>query len=274
MKLSENIKKYRLRRGMTQEQLASCLGVSPQAVSKWECGDTYPDGSLLLPIAEALGVSLDMLFGNERVTAEDVSIKIRRFLMETPLEERFNTVRDICWQIEKGLFRLFDKDKMQYDPEEIKNTHMSSHILNDYGFTLISNGSSPFFSVFPETEAGYASVIRDGEEMREIFGRLSDPHTMKGVLYIMKQPCCYLFDPGLMADVCNIPDEEIEKVVEDLDALKLVVKYETDINGEKCLLLSTRQSPEITSLLLIAHEVNYGGGYCLEVSRRETPFLK
>ncbi len=274
MKLSENIKKYRLRCGMTQEQLASRLGVSPQAVSKWEGTDTYPDGSLLLPIAENLGVSLDMLFGSTRATAEDISFKIRRLLGDTPFEERFNVVRDVCWQIEKGLFRLFGAVEATYDPEEIKNTRMSSHILNDYGFTMISNGTSPYFTVFPETESGYASVIGDGEEMREIFKRLSDPDTMKGVLYVMKQPSCYLFEPGLMADVCSISEEKTAKVVDDLFALKLVDKHETDINGEKCLLLSVRQSMEITALLLIAGDVNYSGGYCLEALRRETPFLK
>ena len=43
MSLSENIKKFRLEKNLTQEQLAAKLCISAQAVSKWETSDTYPD---------------------------------------------------------------------------------------------------------------------------------------------------------------------------------------------------------------------------------------
>lgn len=62
MCLSENIKNFRLKKDLTQEQLASRLGVSAQAVSKWERSDTYPDGALLVSLSRELGASLDELF--------------------------------------------------------------------------------------------------------------------------------------------------------------------------------------------------------------------
>ena len=67
--LGVNIKKMRLATGMTQRQLAYQLRISVQAVSKWERGLTYPDVTLLLPIAELFGVTLDELFG--RSVAEE-----------------------------------------------------------------------------------------------------------------------------------------------------------------------------------------------------------
>ena len=48
---------------MTQGELAQHLCVSIQAVSKWERGYSYPDTSLLLPIAKKFDVTLDELFG-------------------------------------------------------------------------------------------------------------------------------------------------------------------------------------------------------------------
>ena len=72
MSLSQNIKKLRLEKEMTQEQLASLLGVSAQAVSKWETSETYPDGALLVPIANALDVSLDVLFDNKAYSMRDI----------------------------------------------------------------------------------------------------------------------------------------------------------------------------------------------------------
>ena len=41
--IGEKLRKLRRDRDMTQEMLASAFGVSPQAISKWECGDGYPE---------------------------------------------------------------------------------------------------------------------------------------------------------------------------------------------------------------------------------------
>ena len=61
--LGTNIKRLRLRCGMTQRELANHLNVSTQAVSKWECGYAYPDLTLILPIAQLFSVTIDELFG-------------------------------------------------------------------------------------------------------------------------------------------------------------------------------------------------------------------
>ena len=53
----------RLHRGLTQRELAHRLGVSAQAVSKWENAENLPDASLLLPLAEALHTTADAILG-------------------------------------------------------------------------------------------------------------------------------------------------------------------------------------------------------------------
>ena len=55
----------RKEKGFTQETFASLLGITPQAVSKWENGIGYPDITLFQEIARVLGVSIDDLFGNK-----------------------------------------------------------------------------------------------------------------------------------------------------------------------------------------------------------------
>ena len=60
--LSMNILKYRKNKKLTQLQLAELLGVSAQAVSKWELGLCAPDISLLPELAEIFGVNIDALF--------------------------------------------------------------------------------------------------------------------------------------------------------------------------------------------------------------------
>ena len=62
MEMGKEIRRLRNDRGLTQEALAAALNVSPQTVSKWECGNSVPDVQLLPEIAVYFGVSIDQLF--------------------------------------------------------------------------------------------------------------------------------------------------------------------------------------------------------------------
>lgn len=61
MTTGQKIQTLRKQRGLTQEQLAQRLGVSRQAVSRWELDESLPETANLLPLGEVLGVSLDIL---------------------------------------------------------------------------------------------------------------------------------------------------------------------------------------------------------------------
>lgn len=63
--LSTKIKNYRNELGLSQEALAGKLGVTAQAVSKWECAQAYPDIELLPELAEIFQVSIDSLLRDE-----------------------------------------------------------------------------------------------------------------------------------------------------------------------------------------------------------------
>ena len=61
MTFSEKLIRLRRREGLSQEALAEALGVSRQAVSRWEQGTALPDSAKLLPCARQFGVSVDRL---------------------------------------------------------------------------------------------------------------------------------------------------------------------------------------------------------------------
>ncbi len=65
MNFGENLQNIRKKNHMSQEDLAELLGVSRQAVSKWELGEGYPEVDKLLTLSQKLNVSLDSLLGNE-----------------------------------------------------------------------------------------------------------------------------------------------------------------------------------------------------------------
>lgn len=63
LKLGEKIKSLRKRDGRTQDDLAQALGVTCQAVSRWESGNGYPDMEIIPAVANYFGISIDELFG-------------------------------------------------------------------------------------------------------------------------------------------------------------------------------------------------------------------
>ena len=63
MTIGANIKRLRTAKNITQEQLSVAMNVTCAAVSKWERGESYPDITLLQPLAYLFGVTLDELMG-------------------------------------------------------------------------------------------------------------------------------------------------------------------------------------------------------------------
>ncbi|MDR1735463.1 MAG: helix-turn-helix domain-containing protein [Oscillospiraceae bacterium] len=64
MKFGEKLQRLRKEKGMSQEMLAEALGVSRQAISKWESGQSWPETDKLIALSELFGVSLDSLMKN------------------------------------------------------------------------------------------------------------------------------------------------------------------------------------------------------------------
>ena len=69
--LGANIKYFRKNKGFTQEELAGMLGVTPQAVSRWESEAGLPDVSLIVPIAQTLNITTDALLGYQVQSQDD-----------------------------------------------------------------------------------------------------------------------------------------------------------------------------------------------------------
>ena len=69
--LGSNIRNFRKNKGFTQEELAGILGVTPQAVSRWESEAGLPDVSMIVPIAQTLGITTDALLGYQQQSRDE-----------------------------------------------------------------------------------------------------------------------------------------------------------------------------------------------------------
>ena len=98
MQLGKVIRTYRKKKGLTQEEVANRLGVTTPAVNKWERGVTYPDITLLAPIARLLDISLDTLlsFRDELTPGEieNIIYEVDSMLKEKSFDEVFEWAKE------------------------------------------------------------------------------------------------------------------------------------------------------------------------------------
>ncbi len=116
LQLANNIKRLRRERNLTQDDIATELGISYQAVSRWETGASYPDVELLPMLAAIFGVSMDVLFGLDEAKEGET---IRQYIKEC------DAIEDADEQI-----RLTQR----YMSEFPSNTYLKYRLISRYKY--------------------------------------------------------------------------------------------------------------------------------------------
>ncbi|MBR4896263.1 MAG: helix-turn-helix transcriptional regulator [Clostridia bacterium] len=269
MTFGEVVRTERTKKGLTQEKLSELLGVSSQAVSKWETTGCYPDAELLVPLANALDVSLDSLFRNGQVTERDASLMV--FSLMQKEEERdggkpFELIRRLCWGTIGATFGIF---------EPTPAVDGMSSVVSDDGFTEAScEPYAPFFSVFPEPENGWGEAVGDGEELRSVFTALGDKSVMKALLFLLTKESQYLFEPALLTKELGIDAGELDAVMSGLRTLGMVSGTPVVINGETRKLYYYHRNEKVIPLLLFAKFVRYNEIFHLQSDNRRKPLIR
>ena len=112
LNIGMNIKRLRLAKGFTQEQLAELLTISTAAVSKWEAKNTYPDITMLFPLAEIFGVTVDELLGYDEAKAKADVDKILAEYQRLYVEGRFAEGKELIVNARKKYphdYRIMNK---------------------------------------------------------------------------------------------------------------------------------------------------------------------
>ena len=115
LNIGESIRELRRINGKTQEALANSLGVTAQAVSRWEAGATYPDMELIPSIANFFEVSIDSLFGYSGERESRISAILAKVDSLNDESWRDDTNLDECISIlRKGLSEFPGNDRIMY----------------------------------------------------------------------------------------------------------------------------------------------------------------
>lgn len=185
IKINEQITFLRKQRGITQEELAKALGVSNQAVSKWESGQCCPDIQLLPELAGFFGVSVDALLGCEKAgekaedgenyTFEEMLLQLRNKMEAMPSPENYQFVLKLAY----ALHAIIWSKEMQ-KPGICNNgweadAAIEHASVGEWGVSCITK---PEITAYMRTESVFFSSNRnlrlDNTSIRYIWGVLKD----------------------------------------------------------------------------------------------------
>lgn len=106
---SSNMKKYRMEKSLTQEQVAAILNVNPQTVSRWECGTTLPDVLMLPEIAKLYAVTIDDLYKNTKSAYRNYAERLGAVYEKTKnVEDFYNAYIEYGKLIKSGKMEMAD----------------------------------------------------------------------------------------------------------------------------------------------------------------------
>ena len=132
--ISNNIADLRKKKGITQEQLAIALNISPQAVSKWETNTSQPDTQMLPLIAKYFEVSIDYLFYGDEYAYNDIYDKVwhKVAAFDQQSKEAYYEALTIFSYAHRGVSRWYRTDRLPIMCDE------PIHFSNENGLSLLS----------------------------------------------------------------------------------------------------------------------------------------
>ncbi len=132
--ISKNIADLRKRKGITQEQLAGALNISPQAISKWETNTSFPDAQTHPLIAAYFEVSIDYLFYGEDYAYNDIYDKVwhKVTAFDQQSKEAYHEALTIFAYAHRGVSRWYHTGKLPVMCDE------PIHFSNENGLSLLS----------------------------------------------------------------------------------------------------------------------------------------
>ena len=281
IKIGTVIKELRKRDGRTQEEIASKLGVTSQAVSRWEADGGYPDMEIIPSIAGLFGVSIDALFGYDgidrkkriddilsevwdmvkrNISDAEIAVLIRNAAAEFPSEERIlvelaETLSRQGWS-ERGA-RAYTSDGDEY-------THNDSEWNKD---NLFWKESIKLFTNLLENSRDNKILTRSKQgliNLYRVIGRYDKAVEIAETfpeLYVSREIMLYKGTDG--EEMCKYAQDALMKLLSELkDALTYVIISRQPINSENYLSDIERRIEKINGIVklyeLIYDDENMG----------------
>ena len=256
---SENVKRFRKERDLTQEALADFLGVSFQTISKWERGESYPDISFLPVIAEFFSVSTDALLGVDKSRNENEILRnIEEYDNLTDLKRKHEIIveatekfpNDFRLQLRRMWDLAFNHNGEDYKEQLPKIKTIYSNIQNNCKIDSIRICSKRYLAAYYSTISEYENSGITFDDCEKIIDEM--PYMRDGQEFLRS----YLFPHGT-DEQKNYSMEAVEEAIGLLCAGLAHLFGVTDETNDIDMLITARET-EINMLNSFYNDGNYG----------------
>ena len=276
--IGKQIASMRKERGIKQEELAKFVGVSVQAVSKWENGGV-PDTDLLPKIADFFSVSVDALFGRSVADYSNLQAALMEKIDQAPVEKRIRLAFDYCWDMERALMtklKITERDQIEDFEKRIdENAQHYSSFLSDHGFTRMGIANRlQYFLLVPEPKDTEQAFF-NGVDYPKFFEDFSDPDVFGACVLLSKKDHKKAFTPNLLVKKLGISPEKAKEVLEVLAKYSLISSTQLETDDEIQTIYMFTPSPSFIALLIFAREmIRTPRIYSYRMDLRQKPYLQ
>lgn len=274
--IGNKIRELRMSHNLTQAELGKLVGVSMQAVSKWERGGT-PDIEVLLLLAEYFDVTMDEIFGRKIDTTSKLEDVLYYTMLQTPERCKAEQACHYCWAIFKGMSGIPEMQDVDYGTAAASNPENSRARVSTnggIGYALTSQ-EAHMVAIMPEPEKGYGATLASMADYTELFRFLSDPDVFRLFLFLCtrSQP---LFSKKLAAQATDIPEEKVEAVFDAFEKREWLVKEKADMDDGSVILYRAAYKEYFAFFLHFANEMMIAPRfwYMSSITKRTNPLLK
>lgn len=287
--LGEQIAKFRKDLNMTQEDLGRAVGISAQAVSRWECGGA-PDVTLLPAVADALGVTIDALFGREDGEKINIEDAVRQRMLTIPKERRLDWLCRLVWSAAGALdadrmedaanfSRYVNRCQMESIIHNGKTYRMleRTRIMLESGFVLgVRADDMSYAAIFPEPEAGWEPFLESNDLYRRLFALLARPHCLEVLEYLHSKPSRIgrNFMIGAVVRQTGFDAAEVEEILKALAELNILLVTELETEEDVVDSFCLYENESLVPFLYLAYYLAAGGGIGNGENKRTTPVLR
>lgn len=277
--LSERIAALRKERGLTQEQLGKMVGVSSQAVGKWEKGGA-PDVELLPVVAEKLGVTIDALFGLEGGKKLDVEKVVSSWLYSFPEGERMDRLCRLVW----SAIRCFLPGGVEMPRMDYLSSCHASHAYSDQlMYSQLNHGNGilldvhaddlSFVTLWPEPKEGFAAYFSPMEDYRRLFSVLAKPGCLELLEELYRRKPKY-FIPEVVSKHLDIPHETVIQFLEEFEKLHILWSMELELKEGEVKAYQLAEPIALVPFLFTAQALMQSGLNYMYLYEDEIPLLR
>ena len=271
--ISNRIRDLRISRNMTQAELGQVVGVSMQAVSKWERGG-LPDIGILIVLADYFKVSLDELLGRTPPNQCSVNDTVYQTVLHASPENTFEQACDFCWSAVKGTTGIPDIEAMGYTSARSLENSRCRIATNDGIAYGILTDDFHMLSILPEPKEGFRAQIGNIEDYADLFRMLSDKDTLLLFQFIGTRTQA-LFSMQLAVQETGISEFKVERIFDEFTHRGWIAKEIADTDSGALTLYRAFFQPSFIFFQIYAQELllNPRFWYLSSCSQRTKPLL-